>query len=85
MKNVSQVKAFVITVKMKLTLVFVLVAFGYFVSADIDEQIIAHSNDCMKETGVAMDLVTKLKNHDLSSEDPKLKVKTNFWGFHFEP
>lgn len=55
---------------------------GFFlghVFADIDEQVVAYSKDCITETGVSNDLVVKLREHDLSHDDPKLKVCIS-WG-----
>lgn len=48
---------------------------GIVFADNIDDQLVAFSQECRTATGVDKDLVFKLKGHDFSSDDPALKVR----------
>lgn len=64
--------------KFVVVLVVVLASLDLAVS-DVDEQMIAFSQECIAATGVDKNLAMKLKAHDFSSDDPKLKVNVSYF------
>jgi len=57
---------------MKILVIGLLALTGY-VLAEFDEQLVAHSKECIAQIGIDKESAMKLKAHDFSSDDPKLK------------
>lgn len=56
-----------------ITLLLVAIVGLVLVGADVDEELKAHFHECVQDVQIDEKLALKLKDHDFSSDDPKLK------------
>lgn len=70
---------------MSFKLIFILsVCMIVFANADLDEGLKEFFDACVTESGTTKEEAMKLKEHDFSSNDPKVKVKnTKIQNFTF--